>query len=345
MNDQPIRWGILGCGDVTERKSGPAFQKASGSQLTAVMRRDGGKAKDYAGRHGVPFWTANADELINHPDVDIVYVSTPPGAHLELALKVCAAGKPCYVEKPMARSAAESAVMLEAFRRANLPLFIAFYRRGMDRFKITKQLLAENRLGTLTSISHIFESPRLPGLDPAQLPWRLVATEAGAGLFYDLGSHLLDIFDFFFGPLENVAGLAANLASPYDVEDTVSMSFSAAGIPAVARWNFAAFNSRDEIELTGTAGKLTFSCFGAEPLRLETAAGIEQIPAEPPPHVHQPLVQTIVDQLHGAGKCPSTPVSALRTMRVMDTVLDSYYGGRRDDFWTRPASWPGRARA
>jgi len=344
MNEMVIRWGILGCGDVTERKSGPALQKASGSQLVAVMRRDASKAQDYARRHNVPFWTNDADALINRPDVDIVYIATPPGAHLEVALKVCAAGKPCYVEKPMARSATESIVMDDAFRRAGLPLFVAFYRRGFDRFKVTKEFLDTGRLGTLTGIAYTYESPRQPDLNSGQLPWRLSAADAGAGLFYDLGSHLLDILDFLFGPLENVSGIAANRASEYDVEDTVAMSFTAMGVPAVARWNFAAFGNRDEIEIQGTQGKLTLSGIANEPLRLETSAGSEVFSCEPPPHVHQPLVQTIVNELRGLGKCPSTAATALRTMKVMDAVLASYYGGREDEFWKRVETWPGKPR-
>jgi len=342
MKNEIIRWGILGCGDVTERKSGPALQKAAGSQLVAVMRRDAGKAGDYARRHGVPFWTGDADELIHRDDVDIVYVATPPGAHLELALKVCAAGKPCYVEKPMARSAAESSAMLDAFRNAGLPLFIAFYRRGLQRFTTTKKLLEEGRIEALTGVTYSYQTRHKPDLDPNQLPWRLDATNAGAGLFYDLASHLLDVFDFILGPLENVTGLAANIASAYDVEDTVAMSFSAMGAPGVANWNFSSFENRDRIELEGTKGKITLSCFGGEPVRLETSAGVEEFPGELPPHVHQPLVQTIVDELRGAGKCPSTGETALRTMKVMDAVLEKYYGGRSDEFWKRAESWPGR---
>src|SRR5277367_2165196 len=97
-----IRWGILGCGDVTEIKSGPGFQKATGSKLVAVMRRNGKLAEDYARRHGVARWYDDVDALIHDPEVDAVYIATPPGVHLEMALKVAAADKPAYVEKPMA---------------------------------------------------------------------------------------------------------------------------------------------------------------------------------------------------------------------------------------------------
>src|ERR1041385_2373068 len=145
-----IRWGILGCGDVTEVKSGPGFQKAEGSQLVAVMRRNGEKAADYARRHEVPRWYDSADALIHDSEVDAVYIGTPPGSHLEYALQVCAAGKPCYVEKPMARNHAECVKMVEAFEAAGLPLFVAYYRRGLPRFRKAKELVESGRIGQVT---------------------------------------------------------------------------------------------------------------------------------------------------------------------------------------------------
>ena len=332
-----IRWGILGCGDVCEVKSGPAFQLARGSELVAVMRRDADKARDFAARHKVPFWTSDADELIHRPDVDAVYVATPPGSHLELALKVASAKKPCYVEKPMARSAAESRAMLQAFQEADVPLFVAFYRRGLERFQTVKRLLDDGEIGTLSSVSYRFLSP----VSEDVTQWRLDAEQAGAGLFLDLASHLLDVFDFLFGPLEQVAGVARNVATPaIKVEDSISMSFLAAGVPASASWNFASWSRADRIEIFGTKGKISLSCFGDDDVRLEAPTGLQTFNGKKPPHVHQGLVQTIVDELSGQGSALSTGTSALRTMEVMDTVLNSYYGGREDDFWNRPDSWP-----
>ena len=340
MNNS-IRWGILGCGDVCEVKSGPAFQKASGSELVAVMRRDAGKAADFAARHNVPFWTGDADELINRPDVDAVYVASPPGSHLELALKVAQAKKPCYVEKPMARSAAEGRAMIEAFQQNEVPLFVAFYRRGLKRFQTVRRLLDEGEIGTLTGVSYRLLMPKTQ--DENQ--WRLDAAQAGAGLFYDLACHLLDVFDFLFGPLEQVAGVARNCAwRELKVEDSVSMSFLAAGAPATAQWNFASISRADRIEIFGTQGKISLSCFGDDDVRLELPTGLQTFNGKKPPHVHQGLVQTIVDELRGQGAALSTGESALRTMQVMDTVLNDYYGGREDDFWNRPQTWPGNKR-
>ncbi len=335
-----IRWGILGCGSVCEVKSGPAFAKAEGSELALVMRRNAALAEDFARRHGVARWTTCADELIRDPQVDAVYIATPPGAHLQYALCVAAAGKPAYVEKPMARNHGECRRMIAAFASARQPLFVAYYRRCLPRFLTVKQLIVSGRLGQVTMLHYRYASNRIARIPPGGLPWRALAEHSGGGYFLDLGSHALDIFDFLLGPIEQVQGAAANLASPYDVEDAVAMQCRFRnGALGAAGWNFAADDLEDDIEITGTHGRITLSLFGDDPVVLRTDAGVETFHRPNPPHVQQPLIQSIVDQLHGRGECSSTGESAARTSWVMDKVLSDYYGGREDDFWTRPESW------
>jgi predicted dehydrogenase len=340
----PIRWGIIGCGDVAEVKSGPGFQQARDSALVAVMRRNRAMAADYAIRHDVPRWYDDADALIANPEVDAVYIATPPGSHMDYALKVCTAGKPCYIEKPMARNHAECEQMVSTFRAAKLPLFVAYYRRALDRFVNAKNLVSAGAIGTVTGVNYRFTAPaaKLEGLP---LPWRLQAEHAGGGLFMDLGCHTLDIMDFMVGPLKNEAGVASNCAGLYDVEDTVALSFvTQGGAPGTAHWNFAGAYIEDVIEITGTKGRISLSTFGNEPAQLFTADGIEKFDLPNPVHIQTPMIRTIVDELLGRGTCPSTGESAQRTARIMDTALDSYYGGRSDAFWARPDTWPGRPR-
>ena len=336
-----IRWGMIGCGSVAEVKSGPALYKTEGSELVAVMRRNGDLARDYARRHGVPRWYDRAGDLIADADVNAIYIATPVGTHCEYALAAAAAGKPCYVEKPMARNHSECVRMIEAFQSAGLPLFVAYYRRAMPRFVKVGRLLEAGRLGTLSSIHYRYAEPRHEAIDPADLPWRL-RPEHGGGLVMDMGSHTLDLFDHLIGPLEHVAGDAANLASGCPVEDTCAMSFTAAGVPGAAVWNFASQAREDQLTFTGTQGRLCISTFGEEPIELHTAEGVEIFDIPYPEHAQQPLIATIVAQLRGEGRCPSPATSAARTSQVLDTVLSGYYGGRDDAFWTRAASWPGR---
>lgn len=328
-----------------EVKSGPGFQQARGSELVAVMRRDAAKAQDFAQRHGVPRWYSRAKDLINDPEVNAVYIAAPPGMHCEYSLQVAQAEKACYVEKPMARSFAECRQMIDAFHEARAPLFVAYYRRALPRFLKVKEVLDSGRLGEVRSVVCRLTRRAERNLSRENLPWRLQAEHSGGGLFLDLGSHTLDVLDFLFGPLQEVRGLASNSGGHYDVEDTVSMSFCLSnGAQGIATWDFNAEASEDTIEIYGAQGRLSLSTFGIEELRLETSGGVEMLPGTNPPHVQAPLIQSIVDELRGRGTSPSTGYSAARTSHVMDIVLENYYGGRDDDFWNRPESWPGSSR-
>jgi predicted dehydrogenase len=336
-----IRWGIIGCGDVCEKKSGPAFQKASGSRLVAVMRRNRALAEDFARRHGVPRFYDDADALIADPEVDAVYVATPPGTHLEHALRACRAGKPAYVEKPMARSHGECIEMIRAFEQAGVPLFVAYYRRALDKFRTVHDLVSSGRIGSLTGVTYRFSAPNHRGLDAGFAPWRVVVEQSGGGLLLDLGSHTLDLLDWMFGPLQDVTGHAANCASPIDVEDTVAMSFvTAAGVPGTAHWSFASDERNDSIEVIGTEGSVSVPTFGDGPVRVNVRGHREHLDIPHPEHIQQPMIQAVVDALHGKGAAPSTGTSAARTSAVMDQVLLSYYGTRDGAFWRAPPLWP-----
>lgn len=156
-----IRFGIIGCGNVTEVKSGPGFQKADQSALVAVMRRNGDLAQDYARRHGVPRWYTDAQALIDDPEVDVVYVATPPGSHLEYTLAAARAGKPVYVEKPMALNGAECDRMLAACREAQVPLYVAYYRRALPRFLKVKELLEAGAIGDIRYAATVQYQPAM----------------------------------------------------------------------------------------------------------------------------------------------------------------------------------------
>lgn len=342
-----IRWGIIGCGDVCEVKSGPPLYQVPGSALTIVMRRDLDAARDFARRHGVARHTNDASAVIEHRDVDAVYIATPPGCHLEYALAVARAGKPCYVEKPMARHAAECDEMVAAFAAARQPLFVAYYRRALPRFKEVLRLLDTGELGQLMAVNYQYQDERRHRAAQSRPGWRLDPASSGGGLFVDLGSHVLDLLDFILGPLQNVNGRAAHRGTLQPVprgtpEDTVCLSFSTAG-GVIGNCSFAFGTTRfqDQLTLVGNLGTLTLSVFGKEPLTLTTENGARSIPVDHPQHVHYPLLETIVSELSGGPlRCPSTGVSAARASRVIDDVLSEYYHGRADRFWARPSSWP-----
>ncbi|MEH7245751.1 Gfo/Idh/MocA family oxidoreductase [Neobacillus niacini] len=328
MNFENVRWGIIGCGDVTEVKSGPAFQKVENSKLVAVMRRTGELAKDYAQRHNVPKWYDDAEALINDPDVNIIYIATPPGAHKEYTILAAQAGKPVYVEKPMARNFAECQDMISACKNAGVPLYVAYYRRGQARFLKIKELLEHNVIGDIRYVSTTQYQPASEEIvNSKQIPWRVQPELAGGGLFFDLGSHTLDILDYLLGPIKSVQGFASNQAGHYHAEDIVSATYRfESGVHGIGNWCFTAFEHVDVNEIIGSKGKITFSTFGNDPVVLIKDKGREEFSFEPPQHVHQPLVETIVKELTGDGcHCPSTGVSGARTSWVMDEIVKNFY--------------------
>jgi len=323
-----VRWGIIGCGNVTELKSGPAFQKANGSALVAVMRRDRAKAADYARRHGVPRYYDNAAGLLADPEVDAVYVATPPSSHLPLALQTAAAGKPCLVEKPMAMSHAECEQMIEAFAAKQLPLFVAYYRRALPRFLRVRELLQARAIGTPTSV-HIFHYEPLAAGEKAE-GWRFNPEVAGAGLFFDLASHGFDVLDFLFGPISAASGHAVNTGGSYPAEDVTATAFTFdSGLVGTGTWNFNASFAQDGIEIEGSERRIRVPVFTDGDIVVTRDGRDERLPYRNPPHVHQPLVQTVVDELLGRGQCASTGETAARTSRVLEQCVERYYLSRR----------------
>lgn len=321
-----IRWGIIGCGDVTEVKSGPGFQKARGSELVAVMRRNATLAEDYARRHGVGRWYSDASQLVADAQVDAIYVATPPGSHKEHVLAAAAAGKPVYVEKPMALRGAECDEMISACRRAGVPLFVAYYRRAMPKFLGVRDLVQAGEIGEVRFVRVALQREPVPTeADPATRTWRFAPDTSGGGHLFDMGSHMLDLLDFLLGPIRVAKGMAANQTGLYLAEDSVvaSLEFDN-GVLGVGLWNSASHAPEDVIQIVGSRGELRFSCFDPAPVAVVSGGRSHTIDAEHPAHVQQPLIQTIVDELNGMGTCPSTGQSGARTTRVIDSILADY---------------------
>jgi predicted dehydrogenase len=318
-----IRWGIIGCGDVTEVKSGPGFQKASHSTLVAVMRRSERLARDYAERHEVGRWYDDAPKLIQDPEVDAIYVATPPSSHKQYTLMGAEAGKPVYVEKPMALDFGECQEMITACQIAGVPLFVAYYRRALPRFLKIKELVDSGAIGDVRCVSvSLYQPPGKESLNSSEHTWRVVPEISGGGLFVDLASHTLDFLDHVFGPIVSVKGYAANQVGRYEAEDIVTGAFQfESGVHGVGSWCFTTANKSDVTRIVGSSGEISFSTFDAKPILLQTAAGITEFTIKYPEHIEQPMIQTVVDELNGCGVCPSTGETGARTSWVMDQML------------------------
>ncbi len=323
---QTIRWGMIGCGDVTEVKSGPGLYKAAHSALLGVTNRTLAKAKSYALRHGVSRVYPDVAALLADPEIDAVYIATPPAEHKALALQAAAAGKHVYVEKPMAMNYGECKEIIAACQAAGVRLYVAFYRRGMPRFRQVKDWIDQGAIGTVCTVSILQrQKPAPEELSPVTLPWRLQAEVAGGGKFLDMGVHVLDMLAFWFGPSGEVQGQAGNCGGLYDVEDTVTATWRHAnGVHGVGNWCYVGHDDADRVEITGTHGRIEFEFFAESPLRLVTAAGVKETHIPNPTHVQQPFIQSIVDDLNGISWCPGDAQAAAQTSAVADRILDSF---------------------
>ncbi|HKK43365.1 MAG TPA: Gfo/Idh/MocA family oxidoreductase [Bacteroidales bacterium] len=327
-----INWGIIGCGKVTEVKSGPAFNKVKDSRLVAVMRRNRELAEDYARRHKVPKVYSEAGELINDSDIDAVYVATPPGSHAEYAIAAIKAGKPVYIEKPMAVNYAECQKINDEAKKHNVPVFVAYYRRALPGFLMVKDLIEKGSIGKVRFVQlQLFKSPSDDELG-GRLPWRVDPALAGGGHFFDLGCHTLDWLDYVFGPVRDINSIVLNQGGLYEAEDFVTTEFRMDDdVIGTGTWCFNASHdsSRDSIEIIGDRGTISFSSFTYVPIVLKNATGTSEFINEQPEHVQQNLINKIVQSLHGNGESPSNGITAARTARVMDEIVAEYYKGHR----------------
>jgi 1,5-anhydro-D-fructose reductase (1,5-anhydro-D-mannitol-forming) len=319
-----IRWGMIGCGAVTEVKSGPAFYRAEGSALTAVASRNFPSAQDYARRHGVAHAYEHIDELISSNEVDAVYVATPPASHKEFALKVAHAGKPCCVEKPMALDPAECSSMLDAFSERGLPLFVSYYRRSLPRFIEVKTWLSQGLIGGVRDVHWHLVKPPAPR-DLAREPnWRTDPKIAPGGYFSDLASHGIDLLQFLLGDIDAACGMATNQQGLYRAEDAVSACWTfASGVPGSGSWNFGADHRQDQVTIVGSRGTIAFSVFDEAPLRVR-ADGVERsVFIDNPPHIQIHHVENMIKHLRTGTPHPSSGAEAAKTTWVMSEILGS----------------------
>jgi 1,5-anhydro-D-fructose reductase (1,5-anhydro-D-mannitol-forming) len=318
-----IRWGILGCGEAAEVKSGPALQRVAGSTVSAVMRRDLTAARDFATRHGINRAYDNADTLIADSEVDAVYLATPPDRQLGYGLAVCAAGKPLLVERPMGSTAEEAAELRDVFAAAGVPLFVAYYRRALPRFVLARRLIASGRLGALAAVQYRLLHPRLRWSDPVRREWRVRPEVCDGGFFVDFGAHVVDMIDYLAGPLADVSGTAAASAPDGLPGASVAMSFrTSSGAVGAASWCFVTDVREDCLDVIGTRGRMRLRMYWDHYVELDGDFGSERLSEPDPEHVYEPFVERVVARLAGNGdKEIGSADAAVRASAVMHGVL------------------------
>lgn len=324
-----ISWGFIGCGEVTEKKSGPAFNEVAGSHIEAVMSRSEDKARSYAERHHIRKWYTDAQELIDDPHVNAIYIATPPSSHATFAIMAMRAGKPCYVEKPLASSYEDCVRINHISMQTGVPCFVAYYRRYLPYFQKVKQIVESGTLGKVINVQIRFSVPPrdLDYRAMGTLPWRLQPDISGGGYFYDLAPHQLDLLQEVFGVITRAHGYPANRAHFYEAEDTISAAFIfETGIPGSGSWCFVGHDSakEDRIEVIGERGTLAFSVYNYDPIRVVTSDGDQSFIVPNPPYVQLPIIRKVIEHLQGLGECTCNSLSATPTNWVMDRILGKF---------------------
>ena len=321
MNNH-INWGIIGCGDVTEVKSGPAFNRVPQSSLIAVMRRNAEKAEEYAKRHNVPQWYGNVDDLLANPDINAVYIATPPSSHEELTLKALNAGKDVYVEKPMALSESACLNMQLTADKLGRKLSVAHYRRFMPYFQKVKQLIEQDAIGEINSVNlKIMQGRDNNVIAKTTENWRMNPSISGGGLFYDLAPHQIDLMIFLFGDVKSATGLSVNRSGKEEVDDIVSgQILFQNNIMFNGFWSFnnASTDNTDSCEIFGTKGKLSFGFFGETKIELKTSNRQDIIEVTHPKHVQEPIIEKVTAYFLGKEENPCSGKIGAEVLRIMD---------------------------
>jgi len=322
MTIKSINWGIIGCGDVTEVKSGPAFNKVPNSRLVAVMRRDATKAKDYAKRHGVEKWYNNADDLISDPDVNAIYIATPPLNHEAYAIRAMEAGKPVYLEKPMAINSAAAEKIERVAKTTGAKISIAHYRRQQPLFLNVKELLEQKAIGEVRLVDLKMLQPHQSEIiTKTETNWRIDPSVSGGGLFYDLAPHQLDLMFYFFGRPKKISGIALNSSGYYNADDiTCGQILFETEVVFNGCWCFTVAERKDQCEIIGSEGKISFAIFDHRQIILEKQGVKTKIEFDTIQHVQQPMIHKVVDYFLGQSPNPCSASEGVEVMKMMDAL-------------------------
>jgi predicted dehydrogenase len=323
---EKIIWGIVGSGDVCEIKSVPAMYSLPGSSVKTIMRRNEEKAADYAKRHSIPNWTTDLNDILNDNEINAIYIATPPDSHAAITLEAAAAGKAVYVEKPMANSHVECKAMIEACEKANVPLFVAYYRRVLPGFLKVKELIETDTLGEIRFVNiEMFQALQPELIAKSATNWRVQPEVSGGGYFHDLASHQLDYLDYLFGEIIQVNGISMNQAGQYPADDIVTANFKfKTGVIGCGIWCFSTdfISEKDEIKIVGAKGELSFNTFGNPmKIRVRTVGSSQQefVYYHDQP-IQKPLIKLIIDELTGGKLSTGSGISAARTTLIMECI-------------------------
>jgi predicted dehydrogenase len=316
-----LKWGLIGCGDISERRVAPALRDLPNCELVAVNRQDYSKAESFAKKFGAKRWYEDWSDLINDDEIDAVYIATPVYLHAEQTIAAARAGKHILCEKPMAMSVAECDAMIEATSLHNVTLGVAYYRHFYPVVFQIKELIKNGNIGQIVTVlikafSHYNPSPGEPRY------WLLEPEKSGGGPMMDFGCHRIEVLLDVFGPIKKTTSIVNRLHFERQVEDSATAFFEFdSGVHGILSAHHSVFESKDSIEIYGTAGSLYIENLNKGELRITTKDGERTEHLPPHANLHLPHIENFTQAVF---KNEQPGVNGEQG-RAVSVVLDEIY--------------------
>ena len=317
-----IRWGIIGCGNVAEFKSGPPLYQTPGSELIAVMRRDATKAADFAQRHSARRWYTNAEALIADADVNAIYIASPHGLHVEHVKLAAESGKIVLCEKPVGISAADAQACVDVCQAHSVPLSVPYYRRCWPIVRKMRELLNEKAIGRVVA-ARVQLADYFAG-DPDR-PWLTSKAFSGGGALANAGSHWVDLIRYLLGDIASVSAQCSAYASGFETEDTIVVQLETIEHALVSlSITLRSPINLNEFDISGTKGRLLASPLSDGQLLLDRVGEQPQAMSLPRSHfAHAEFIAELVERLRNDQPVPVPGEEAVAAWRIMEAAYRS----------------------
>jgi len=287
-----LKWGLIGCGDISQKRVAPALRDLENCTLIAVNRKNVALAAPFAKQFGAPKWYEKWRDLLADEEIGAVYIATPVNLHMEQAIAAAEAGKHVLCEKPMALNAEQCDNMIRACNTNGVKLGVSYYRHFYPVINRIKQIIADEKIGAIVfSQINAFEKFDRKAGEPRY--WLLVKEQAGGGPMMDVGCHRIEVLLNILGPIKNTTGFIHNVIYDREVEDTATAFFEFdSGATGILNVTHAAFESRDTLDIFGTDGSIHVNVLNHGDITVKTASGEQKVIIPPHLNLHQPLIES-----------------------------------------------------
>jgi len=256
---EKLRWGVIGCGGIADRRTIPGMMLAKNAELVAVMDVRADAAEKVRAKYGAKRAYTSDEALLSDPEVDAVYIATPIVMHARQARLAADHGKDILIEKPLAMTSAEGREVIAYCHEKGVKIAAGFMMRFGAHVMNMKKAVAEGKIGTLVSGYSQFTL----WLPYEEGNWRQIRAKAGGGCMMDMAVHCIDLMEYISGMrVTKVGSFNEKIAFPepqYDVEDTSTVMMrleNGAQVVVQTNFNIPDEASKWRLEFFGTKGRL-----------------------------------------------------------------------------------------